>query len=132
MPSEPHWVPLEAVIAVNREVVAATGEPHAVQNRKALQTALAHPWNVWVYFMDHDIGTLAGRLYTSLADAHAFTAGNKRTAFRAAVALIEANGFEFTMPPDARHPIDRLLGYFDGKLGQTGVNEWFRLWMTPR
>ena len=28
--------------------------------------------------------------------------------------------------------IERLLGYFDGKLGQSGVVEWFRLWMTPR
>ena len=96
-----------------------------------LQRALAHPWNVWVYFMDHDIAVLAARLYTSLADAHAFAAGNKRTAFRAAVAFVEANGYAFDMPPQ-RHPIDRLLGYFDGRLGQSGVVEWFRLWMTPR
>ena len=74
---------------------------------------------------------LAARLYTGLGDAHAFTAGNKRTAFRAAVAFIEANGFDFDLPPQP-HPIGRLLGYFDGKLGQSGVVEWFRLWMTPR
>jgi hypothetical protein len=34
--------------------------------------------------------------------------------------------------PAQRHPVDRLLGYFDGKLGQSGVVEWFRLWMTAR
>ncbi len=77
------------------------------------------------------IAVLAARLYTSLADAHAFFEGNKRTAFRAAVAFIEANGYRFDMPQQP-HAIERLLGYFDGKLGQSGVVEWFRFWMTPR
>lgn len=131
MPSEPNWLTLDAVVAMNREEVARTGEPHELRDRAALQRALAHPWNVWVYFMDRDIAVLAARLYTSLADAHAFAAGNKRTGFRAAVAFVEANGFVLDMPPQ-RHPVDRLLGYFDGRLGQTGVVEWFRLWMTTR
>ena len=131
MSLEPCWVPIEAVVALNRDEVARTGEEHVLRDRAALERALAHPWNVWVYFMDRDIGTLAARLYTSIADAHAFAAGNKRTAFRAAIAFIEANGYAFDMPAQ-RHPVDRLLGYFDGKLGQSGVVEWFRLWMTPR
>ena len=131
MVAEPQWLPIEAVIAINREEAEKTGEPHELRDRAALQRALAHPWNVWVYFMDRDIGVLAARLYTSLANAHAFAAANKRTAFRAAVAFIEANGHAFDMPQQ-RHPIDRLLGYFDGSLGQSGVVEWFRMWMTPR
>jgi death-on-curing protein len=130
MADEPRWVPVEAVIAFNRETVDASGEPHELRDAKALQGAVAHPWNVWVYFMDRDIAVLAARLYTSLANAHAFAEGNKRTAFRAAVTFIEANGYVFDMPPQ-RHSLDRLLGYFDGKLSQTGVVEWFRFWMTP-
>jgi len=78
--------------------VAKTGETHELQDRAALTRALAHPWNVWVYFMDRDIAVLAARLYTSLADAHAFAAGNKRTAFRAATAFIEANGCTLDLP----------------------------------
>jgi death-on-curing family protein len=128
---EPNWVTADAVLAMNREEVAKSGELHELRDRAALQRALAHPWNVWVYFMDRDIAMLAARLYTSLATARVFAAGNKRTAFRAAVAFVEANGYVLDMPPQ-RHPIDRLLGYFDGRLGQTGVVEWFRLWMTPR
>src|SRR5215213_10994779 len=106
---EPLWVPIDAVIAFNADEVAKTGEPHALRDRLALQRALAHPWNVWVYFMDRDIAVLGARLYTGIADAHAFAAGNKRTAFRAAVAFIEANGYAFDMPPQ-RHPVERLLG----------------------
>ena len=128
---EPRWVPIEAVIAFNREAVEQSGEMHELRDKKALQNALAHPWNVWVYFMDRDIAMLAARLYTGIANARAFAAGNRRTALRAAVAFVEANGYEFTMPRQ-RHPIDRLLGYFDGKLGQSGVVEWFRMWTTPR
>jgi death-on-curing protein len=129
--AEPQWVPLDAVIALNREVVEASGEPHLLRDRKALETALAHPWNVWAYFMDRDIAVLAARHYTGLATARGFAAGNKRTAFRAAVRFIEQNGYSFDLP-DQRHPIEGLLGYFDGRLGQNGVVEWFRLWMIPR
>jgi death on curing protein len=129
--NEPIWVPLEAVVAYNKAEVEKTGELHEVQDRAALQRALAHPWNVWVYFLDRDIAVLAARLYTSVANARAFAAGNKRTAFRAATAFIEANGCTLDLPPDRMPAVARLLGYFDGRLGQSGVVEWFRFWMTP-
>ena len=129
---EPLWVSLEAVVAFNAEAVAQSGEPHELRDRTALRRALAHPWNVWVYFMDRDIAVLAARLYTSLADARAFAEGNKRTAFRAAAAFVEANGYRLDLPPERRYAIERLLRYFDGRLGQSGVVEWFRFWMTPR
>ena len=130
--NEPSWIPLETVVAYNREEVEKSGEPHALRGHATLQRALAHPWNVWVYFMDRDIAVLAARLYTSLANAHAFTEGNKRTAFRAATEFVEANGYALDLPPDPGHAVERLLGYFDGRLGQSGVVEWFRFWMTPR
>jgi death on curing protein len=128
---EPNWVTADTVVGMNREEVAKSGELHELRDRAALQRALAHPWNVWVYFMDRDIAVLAARLYTGVATARAFAAGNKRTGFRAAVAFVEANGYVFDMPPQPP-PIEHLLGYFDGRLGQTGVVEWFRWWMTPR
>ncbi|MGD9615035.1 MAG: type II toxin-antitoxin system death-on-curing family toxin [Alphaproteobacteria bacterium] len=130
--NEPRWIPLEAVVAYNSEEVEKSGGRHELRDRAALQRALAHPWNVWVYFMDRDIAVLAARLYTSLANARAFAEGNKRTAFRAATAFVEANGYSFDMPSDQPHAIERLLEYFDGRLGQSGVVEWFRFWMTPR
>jgi death on curing protein len=129
--NEPIWIAIDDVVAYNREEVEKSGEPHELLDRPALQRALAHPWNVWVYFMDRDVAVLAARLYTSLAGAHGFAEGNKRTAFRTATAFVEANGYSFDMPQQ-RHAIERLLGYFDGKLGQSGVVEWFRFWMTTR
>ena len=130
MASEPRWVSLDAVIAFNREAVEQSGEPHELRDRSALARALAHPWNVWVYFMDDDIAVLAARLYTGVADAHAFAAGNKRTAFGTAAAFVALNGYALDLPA-GRDPIDRLLAYFAGTLGQSGVVEWFRLCMSP-
>ena len=91
MASEPRWVSLDAVVALNREEVEKTGEPHRLLDRAALEIAVKRPWNVWVYFMDRDFATLATALLVAIAGARAVAAGNERTAYRAAVALLEVN-----------------------------------------
>jgi death-on-curing protein len=132
LPAEPHWLSLEAVAAINRAIVEKSGEPHAVRDPAALKSAVAHPWNVWVYFMDQDIAVLAARLYTSLCGARAFAAGNRRTALAAATAFVEANGYELALGDNCHNAVARLAEFSQGRLSQAGVVEWFRLWMAPR
>ena len=132
MAAEPCWVSVEAVAALNREIVERAGEPHAVRDPAALKSAVAHPWNVWVYFMDRDIAVLAARLYTSLCGARAFEAGNKRTALAAATAFVNANGYELALAGNRPAAVARLSEFSHGRLSQAGVVEWFRLWMAPR
>jgi death-on-curing protein len=131
LPAEPHWLSVEAVAAINRDIVEKSGEPHAVRDPAALKSAVAHPWNVWVYFMDQDIAVLAARLYTSLCGARAFEAGNKRTALAAAAAFVEANGYELALGDNRPNAVARLAEFSVGRLSQAGVVEWFRLWMAP-
>ena len=131
MPSEPRWLSVEAVIALNREAVARSGEPHALVDRAALQIAVKRPWNVWVYFMDQDYATLAMALLVALAGAKAFAAGNERTAYRAAVALLEANGIAVDLGANRDRAEERLFEYFHGRLSQAGVADWFKTWMAP-
>ncbi|HWB52299.1 MAG TPA: hypothetical protein VG651_24550 [Stellaceae bacterium] len=131
MPGEPRWVSLDAVVALNREEVAKTGEPHRLLDRAALDIAVKRPWNVWVYFMDQDHATLAMALLVAIAGAKAFAAGNERTAYRAAAALLEANGFTLDLAANRRRAEERLFDYFQGRLSQAGVADWFRTWMTP-
>ena len=130
--TEPRWVSVEAVIAFNKEIVEASSEPHELHDATTLRTAVAHPWNVWVYFMDPDLAVLAMRLYTSLVNARAFAAGNEPTAFRAAEAFLEANGYQLDLGDNRPRAIERLNEFAAGRLSQAGVVEWFRLWMTPR
>ena len=131
MAGEPRWVPLETVIALNRQEAAKTGERHELVNRAALEIAVRRPWNVWVYFMDRDFATLATALLVAVAGAKAFAAGNERTAYRAALALLDANGIAVDLGANRERAEERLFEYFRGRLSQAGVADWFRMWMAP-
>lgn len=130
MPAEPVWLSLDAVVGLNREEVAGTGERHELVDRAALEIAVRRPWNVWVYFMDRDFATLAMSLLVALAGARAFAAANEATACRAAVAFLAANGFAVDLAGNRRAE-EQLHQYFRGRLSQSGVREWFRMWMVP-
>ena len=130
MPGEPRWVSVEAVVALNREEVVKAGDKHELLDRAALEIAVKRPWNVWVYFMDQDYATLAMSLLVAIAGAKAFAAGNERTAYRAAVALLEANGFEVDLGANRERGEERLFEYFKGRFSQAGVADWFRTWMS--
>ena len=131
MAGEPRWVPVEAVIALNREEVARTGDRHELLDRRALEIAVKRPWNVWVYFMDQDYATLAMSLLVAVAGAKAFAAGNERTAYRAALALLDANGTAVDLGVNRDRAEERLFEYFRGRLSQAGVADWFKTWMSP-
>jgi death on curing protein len=130
--NEPRWVPVDAVIAINREEAAKTGEPHQLLDRAALEIAVKRPWNVWVYFMEHDFATLAMALLVALTGAKAFAAGNERTAYRAAVTLLETNGFAVDLGANRERAEERLFEYFHGRLSQAGVADWFKTWMSAK
>jgi death on curing protein len=128
---EPRWVSVDAIVALNREEAEKTGEPHQLIDRAALEIAAKRPWNVWVYFMDQDYATLAMSLLVAVAGAKAFAAGNERTAYRAAVALLESNGIAVDLGANREHAEARLFEYFRGRLSQAGVAAWFKMWMSP-
>jgi prophage maintenance system killer protein len=127
---EPCWLSLEDIVAINRQEVEKTGEPHRLVDRAALEIAVKRPWNVWVYFMDQDFATLAMSLLVAVAGAKAFATGNERTAYRAAVALLEANGIAVDPGANRARAEEQLFEYFSGRLSQTGVREWFKDWMS--
>ena len=131
MQGEPVWLSLDAVVALNREEAAKTGERHELVDRAALEIAVRRPWNVWVYFMDRDFATLAMSLLVALAGARAFAAGNEATAFRAALAFLDVNGFAVDLAGNRRAE-EQLYEYFRGRLSQSGVREWFQMWMEPQ
>lgn len=130
--SEPRWVSVDAVVALNRDEVEQTGDPHALLDRAALEIAVRRPWNVWVYFMDEDYATLAAALLVALAGARPFAAGNERTAYRAALTLLDLNGRAVELGDSRERAEHRLFEYFAGRLSQAGVAEWFRMWMGPQ
>ena len=68
-------------------------------------------------------------LLVAIAGAKAFAAGNERTAYRAAIVLLEGNGFTVDLGANRARAEEQLFEYFKGRLSQAGVVAWFKDWM---
>lgn len=106
MADEPRWLPVDVVIAFNRIIVAKPNppEPHFLRDLGLLESACARPQNLWAYYDEEDVVTLATSLAVGIARNHAFEQGNKRTGFASAVHFLELNGY------DVQAPDTELLG----------------------
>jgi len=107
LPNEPGWLSIEAVVQINRAVVAITGEPHVLRDQGLLESALARPRN-FLGFGEEDIVVLAVSLMAGIARAHAFAQGNKRTCFVTMVQFLKVNGYELAIE-DSRPWADRII-----------------------
>jgi len=99
LPSEPKWLLLDAVVEINSDVVAKTGEQHFLRDQGLLDSAVARPQNAFAYGED-DFVVLAVRLLAGIAQAHAFEQGNKRTAFIAMLRFLIENGLDVSFDDD--------------------------------
>ncbi|HVH76154.1 MAG TPA: type II toxin-antitoxin system death-on-curing family toxin [Stellaceae bacterium] len=111
MPNEPEWLPVEAVVEINRAVVAITAESHFVRDPGLLESALARPRNALAYGED-DLAALAVRLIAGIAQAHAFEQGNKRTAFVAMVQFLNINSRDLVIE-DREEWADRIIAFVE-------------------
>ena len=98
---------IEAVVEINRAVVAITGEPHLLRDQGLLESALARPRNFFG-FGEEDIAVLAVSLTAGIARAHAFAQGNKRTCFVAMVQFLKINGYDLAIE-DSRPWADQII-----------------------
>ena len=98
MQSEPFWLPAEAVIAINQIHVGETGEVHFLLFPERLDAAVLRPQNEFYYTGVDDVLSLAVNLMFSVAAAHAFEQGNKRTGFTSGIAFLEGNGYSYDGP----------------------------------
>lgn len=94
MPSEPNWLPIDAVIEFNKQQVELTNENHALLFRDKLEGALVRPQNSFHYEDNHDTISLSVNLMIAIADAHAFEQGNKRTGFASGYVFMITNGYD--------------------------------------
>lgn len=128
--SEPVWLPIEEVIAANKDVVGRTGEPFLVLNRTLLESAVASPVNRYHYGGERDVVTLTVGLLFSLARNHAFAQGNKRTAFVSALVFLETNGFTLTSS-DTELLGKQITLVIEGKLDESDFLEFLQPYVIP-
>ena len=98
MSTEPGWIELSEVIALNKGAVTVTREQHLLINPGTLESAVMSPRNLFQYENEDDIGVLACRLIVALSRAHAFIQGNKRTAWLSGVMFLNINGYDIVLP----------------------------------
>jgi len=116
LPNEPIWLSFETVIEINRAAVALTGEPHSLRDRGLLESALARPQNAFAY-SEEDIVVLAVRLLAGIAQAHAFTQGNKRTCFITMVQFLNVNGHDLAIN-DAMEWAERVISLVEHRTSE--------------
>ncbi len=89
------------MIQLNAEAVRRTGEPYGLRDEGLLGSAVAAPVNHFFYEGEEDVTVLAAVLIAAIARNHPFRQGNKRTAFAAALAFLDVNGFLLTADTQA-------------------------------
>ena len=107
---------IEAVVEINRVVVAITGEPHLLRDQGLLESALARPRNFFG-FGEEDIAVLAVSLTAGIARAHAFAQGNKRTCFVAMVQFLKINGYDLAIE-DSRPWADEIIALVEHRTSE--------------
>jgi death-on-curing protein len=116
LPNEPRWLSVEAVIDINRRLVAITGERHLLRDQGLLEGALARPQNAFGYG-EEDIVVLAVRLMAGIVQSHAFEQGNKRTGFVAMVQFLMENGYDVAIE-DTRSWAEEVVGFVEHRLSE--------------
>ena len=95
--TDPIWVPLRAVIAIQAELIAEHGGLAGPPRQGDLEAALGRPVNLQTYAESPPtLPRLAAAYGFALARGHCFPDGNKRTSLVVAELFLELNGSELT------------------------------------
>jgi death-on-curing protein len=86
------------VIAMHDELIRLTGGVSGLPNPGYLDSALAAPQQTYTYDPGCDLYDLAASYLFHIAKGHAFTDGNKRTAYATTLVFLSANGVFLYQP----------------------------------
>lgn len=118
------WISRIEVIELNKIAVKATNEPFGIISAASLEGALGRPQSQMNYAGEQNLGALAGWLLISIARAHAFAQGNKRTGLLAATSMLYHNGW--TLDADDIHLAELIIDTVEHRLTDEGFVEIFR------
>ena len=114
---EPTWLDVATVVEIHDEVIRSqgtTGFPHPGY----LESALAAPRNTYLYEKDGgcDLFDLAAVYLYHIAKGHAFSDGNKRTAYVSALVFLAEHGIFLLLPEDVTELAVATVDAADGKI----------------
>jgi death-on-curing protein len=107
--SEPRWIAIDDVIAINKRLLRSTSENHFLRDRSALEGAVHRPRFQAEYRDISSLSWLASCLVQSIGKAHAFEQGNKRTAWLAGRYFITVNGYWLILDAERQESLKHVI-----------------------
>ena len=120
---EPRWLGAAIVLAVHDRQLAEHGGGSGTRDQGLLESALAHPRNLWAYGTP-DLPGLAAAYAFGIARNHPFIDGNKRTAWVLARLFLALNGVDLDYTPE--DAIGAMVALAAGELSEEETASWFR------
>jgi death-on-curing protein len=119
----PIWVPLRAVVAIQRELIAEHGGLSGPPRHGDLEAALGRPVNLHAYSQaPPSLPRLAAAYGFALARGHCFPDGNKRVALAIIDVFLRLNGLE--LMADELDAVDAIQALAAGDITEDQLADW--------
>ena len=128
MSGEPVWLLDATIRAIHDTQIAEHGGAIGMRDRGLLESALAHPRNLFAYGTPSRF-ELAAAYGARIVQNHPFVDGNKRTGYVATRLFLALNGIDLTATAQ-----DRVLTFLRlaaGELEETGLANWLEANCVP-
>lgn len=119
--SIPLWVPEQAVQIIHDRQIARHGGAPGLRDAGLLQNVLQRLVNKWQNEQADLFECAAGYAF-GIAKAHAFIAGNKRTAFVTSVTFLRLNGWRFA--PGSAEGVSYMKRLASGEVTEQAFKTW--------
>lgn len=120
---DPVFPPIEAIIDIHVELLAAHGGAPGVRDRGALEASIARIHQIMAYAEGHmSIFDLASAVCVSICRNHPFLDGNKRTAFAALGMILGCNGCYLDV--SEREATEMMFSLAAGTLAEDAFAQW--------
>ena len=121
--TEPVWIPIEAVLAIQGELLARFGGLAGIRDEGLLISALNRPLELLNYG-EPDLFDLAAVYAEGIVKNHPFADGNKRAGFMAAYTFLGVNGQQ--LEASEEQAVLQTLALAAGSIGADEFGSWLR------
>ena len=118
---EPRWVLETTILAAHDAQIAEHGGLHGIRDTGLLQSALAHPQNLF-HYEKASLFEIAAAYAARITKNRPFLDGNKRTAYIAARLFLRLNGFDLTASREKK--VGTILRLAAGELSESDLAQW--------
>lgn len=114
------------VVFLHDHALAQHGGVPGIRDENLLQSVLARPKNLAHYQRASDVFALATAYAYGISRNHAFTDGNKRTAWAACVTLLRLHDVDIDPRVGSETRVLAMLSLAEGTLSENRFAQWLR------